>query len=176
MLFKRLGRGVNSSPIIFWLTIISTLPFIGMHPVENETQIKSLAGITSVQVIVNIGLSKEGPTRKSLQEEVERELRDGGIQVLQYVEGKEKPSMPIFHVEVAIWRNVENAYVYFVNANLFQSVHLVRNEQMITQAVTWQSKTIGSGTLIHINKDVAKVSKNFVVNVQRANQQNSDIQ
>ena len=176
MLYRGLGLSVSSNPILLLLTLISILSCIGMVPVNDETQIESLAGIQRVYVIVNIGLSIDGPTRKSLQEEVERQLRDGGIQVLQYVQGTVIPSVPIFNVEVAIWRNAENAYIYFVNANLFQPVHLVRNEQFMTQAMTWQSKNIGSGMLVHIHKVVAKLSEKFVMNVQNANRQKSNIQ
>lgn len=173
MLSGELVRSESSSPIVLLLVVFFILPCLGMGPVKTETQIESLAGIQSVYVKVNIGLSIEGPTRMSLQEEVEMQLRDGGIQILQYVEGKVNPSVPIFHVEVAIWRNAENMYVYFVNANVFQPVHLVWNEKYLTQAITWQSKVIGSGKLAHIKKDVAKASKNFVLNVQRANKEKS---
>ena len=171
-----LGRRVGSNLTVFLLTLIWVLPCLGKAPVKAESQIESLAGIHSVHVLVDIGLSKKGPTRKILQEEVERQLHESSIQVIPYGEGVVTPSVPTFHVEVAVWKNAENTYVYFVNANVYQAVHLVRNEQILTQASTWQSKVIGLGMLDHIQKDVAKVSKKFILNVQRANKQKSNIQ
>ena len=162
---------VERGPILIVLTIFLVFACMGFGPVPGKSQTESLAGVKSVYVIVNIGISREGPTRKGLQEEVETQLREGGIQVLQDLEEEVKGTVAIFNVDVAIWKNGNDPYVYFVTADLFQPVQLFRDEQFKTQAATWQSKSIGSGMVDRIREDVAKVSQSFVKNVQKANKQ-----
>lgn len=155
-------RILGLNPLVFG-AIFFLIPCLGFGPLKFDEQQLSLAGIEKIQVVVKIGLSREGPTRQSLQDEVEKELVEGGVHIVQDVDEKEGEggSLPVLYVEVAVWKNGENPYVYFVGANLYQLVHLDRNDGIKTQAATWQASLIGEGTIERIRDDVARIAKSF---------------
>lgn len=169
MLRKRPCEGRNPSPFsILFVTILSVVSCMGLVPIKSEKQIESLAGIQKVYVIVNIGLSREGPTRRGLQAKVESSLEEGGLSILRDIEEEKMASVPILNIDISIWKNAVDPYIYFAHANFYQPVHLARDSKFQTQAATWRARLIGAGNIDGITRDVEKIAKIFVKDHKKA--------
>jgi hypothetical protein len=158
--------GKNLFGIFLGLVIV---PMFGFGPLTPREEDKSLAGIQSIQVVVNIGISKGGPTKQALQVEVENLFLEEGIQIIQGANEGKLSSYPAFYVEVAMLKSGKTPYKYFVNANFYQPVQLNRTRNIITQAATWQVGVIGEGDLATIREEVAGITKNFLVRYKKVN-------
>ena len=155
-------------PLVFG-AIIFLVPCVGFGPFK-DNQHSSLAGVEQMQVVVRIGLSRAGPTPQLLQEEVKKQLMEAGIHIVPVVDNDVPGSVPIFYVEVAVWQNGMKPYVYFVKADLYQTVQLDRKNGIKVYASTWQTSLIGEGTIERIRHDVSSVAKKFAVQYTVVNQ------
>ena len=158
-----------SSRNMVFLLILLLFTSLGFGPLTDSQQGKSLVGVQHVQVVVQIGVSLEGPTRQGLQEEVEKQLRNSGILVVAENKEQEELVYPSLYIEVAMWKGRSESYIYFVSAHFYQGVQLMRGKQLKTQAATWQEGLIGEGDLNQIRKDVAKVTKIFLAGHKNVN-------
>ena len=137
---------------------------LGFGPLEMDEQSRSLAYAPEIHVVVKIGLSKEGPTRQTLQADVENKLREANVALLNeelFAERKNPPAS--LYIEVAVWKMTGRPYVYFIHANFYQSVQLVGKTDFMTQAATWQTGLIGEGDLERIRQDVSKIADIFLI-------------
>ena len=162
--------------LVFWLVVffigslIFVFPSVGFGPLSFEDQQKTLEGIKAIQVVVKIGLSREGPTRQTLQEEVEKWLIEGGVPVVQEISQDNLTSTPSLYVEVAVWKNGDEPLTYFVSGNFYQSALLENKNSFWAQVATWQASLIGQGDIDRIREDVARIAKSFASQYQFVNQ------
>ncbi len=157
--------------VLCLLVLIMVFPCLGLGLLGRGHQIESLAGVQGLQVGINIGLSIEGPTKQGLQEQIEKQLREAGLQVLAPVEADSESYQPSLLIEAAIWKSGKKPYIYFIYANFYQPVKLVGGDSSDTLGATWQSGLMGKGDLDRIRKDVAKIVKLFLKHHKRANEE-----
>lgn len=159
--------------VLYVLVLIMVFPCLGLGLLERESQIESLVGVEGVQVVINIGLSQEGPTKQGLQEQIERQIREGGLQVLKPLREDSEFYQSTLLLEVAIWKGENKPYIYFIYANLFQPVRLLGSDSSDTLGATWQAGLVGEGGIDGIREDVSKVVKGFLFHHKKINRERS---
>ena len=110
-----------------WVTM--ALAQVG-HAADLQTTRKTLAGITTVQILVE-GLDPAagsiGLTKESLRADVEVQLRTSGMQIVG-------ESSTFVYVNIALTTDARSANIL---VELYQPVTLLRNPTITSSAVTW---------------------------------------
>ena len=118
---------------------LTSSPLLGLDtPNERIT----LVGLTGVHVVVydlRAEGEREGPTRSSLQAEVENRLRLAGLRPLGAAEAMRSVGRPTLELRVNVSRSTgaPDLYVYSVDLALRQQIQLTRARTTESFAITW---------------------------------------
>lgn len=168
---KHIARSVMVAVVLVGLLLSE--PCSGHSVVEDQDQEKSLQGIKEVSVSVNIGISRDGPTRQLLQNTVENILREGGVTVRTEDDQPDTNRFPSFCVDVAVFKDSSTSYAFFVTGRLFQRVLLAHLNNVETYGATWNIGTIGSGGVDKILQKVQLVTTEFLRSYRNMNAEGS---
>ena len=150
---------------IFYCAIYSAVLHsagLANKPTEPSHQKESLKGLKEMIFEVNIGLSREGPTREKLNSIVERQFRKAGIRVFRKEKDVNLGNVPFFLIEVSILKSGKRPYAYFVMGQLRQKVILDRHKEITTFSPTWHMGIIREGDLENISEDVKRVTNFYL--------------
>lgn len=162
---------------------LAAVPVLGLAwtalALDTPNERVTLEGLWAVHVVVD-ELSPEaeqaGLTRASLQSELERRLRQGGLRVLSAPEALKSAIRPTLHlrVELVRSRDAPELYVFSVDLTLRQRIQLMRDRRIESHAITWsENRRVGTveATRRGVVRDVvrAKVER-FVTAWRTANQ------
>ena len=136
------------------------------RPAPKET----LLGIKELFVVVNIGLSRSGPTQTKLQDLVEQKLSSLGLVVHSREEYEEESPVPSLHIDVAIVKGNSNSPTFFVTMQFYQVVNLEQEGEVIKpSAVTWEVASMGVGGIESIQEKIEDLSEVFLMDYRAAN-------
>jgi hypothetical protein len=116
--------------------------------IDNKDSPLSLRLIKGVLVVVEdlpSKVEKSGLTSDQIQTYVEAKCKKAGIKVLSTEQSLNVAGYPILAVNVDVEKIQGNGhYIYSINMDLHQNVHLERDPQiMIIGATTWTSRSYG---------------------------------
>ncbi len=126
---------------------------------EAPTTAATLRGLTGVDVVV-----EEVPTepdieearlgRSAVQEDIESQLREGGIRVLSDEEWQAAPGQPWLFVRVQMLRPqaARRAFVYVISLDLMQQVGLAREPGIDAVGMTWRTGEIGTVSAANVSR------------------------
>ena len=124
---------------------------------EAPTAAATLRGLTGVDVVV-----EEVPTEleveearlgsSAVQEDIESQLREGGIPVLSDEEWQAAPGRPWLFVRVQMLRPqaARRAFVYVISLDLMQQVGLARDPGIDAVGMTWRTGEIGTVSAVNV--------------------------
>ncbi|MDT7040986.1 hypothetical protein [Candidatus Nitronereus thalassa] len=136
------------------------------RPAPKET----LLGIKELFVLVNIGLSRSGPTQTKLQDLVEQKVSSLGLVVHSKDEYEEESLIPSLHINVAIIKGENNFHTFFVTIKLYQIVSLEQEGKVSNpSAVTWEVASMGVGGIESIQEKVEDLSEVFLMDYRAVN-------
>jgi len=106
------------------------------------TALHELPGIY-VQTQINGEVHPGALTANQLVMRVIKRLNSTGIKIYSTKEMREVAGVPIFHVELALHKSSDDAYLYDVDTYLDQQVTLTRMPSTKMQAITWRDGATG---------------------------------
>lgn len=166
-MIKRLACAFMLSLAVIKLT--NPIPCFAHSVVTDQKQEDSLNGIKTIMVTVNVGFSLDGPTNRLFQNEVERIISQTGLVIKPKSEVLESESLPSFCVDVSVFKESSNSYIFFIIGRLNQKVLLVRDGSNIGFATTWTVGAIGSGGTDQMLEKVQDVTEAFARDYNQVN-------
>ena len=126
---------------------------------EAPTTAATLRGLTGVDVIVE-ELPAEPEVEEArlgsfaVQEDIESQLREGGIRVLSDEEWQAAPGRPWLFVRVQMLRPqaARLAFVYVISLDLMPQVGLARDPGIYAVGMTWRTGEIGTVSAINVSR------------------------
>ena len=126
---------------------------------EAPTTAATLRGLTGVDVVVEELLTEPeveeaGLGSSAVQEDIESQLREGGIRVLSDEEWQAAPGQPWLFVRVQMLRPqaARRAFVYVISLDLMQQVGLARDPGIDAVGMTWRTGEIGTVSAINVSR------------------------
>jgi hypothetical protein len=116
----------------------------------------SLKGLDTLFVMVEqlpTGARSMGLSEDTLRTDVELKLRLAGIRVVPRTEGVKLPGHPYLYVQVSV---TDSAHAASVDVQLNQDVLMVRNDQFVYGATTWNVGTTISNPNVQGIRDSVK--------------------
>jgi len=109
---------------------------------ETRASLRGLQGIGLLIGEVEPEIERGGFTKKQLQAETERRLRQAGIAVLSSQEAQQIPGAPFLVVSVSTLRHSAGLYAYSIDVRVYQAATLVRDATPVS-VPTWSIASIG---------------------------------
>ena len=153
--------------VVFSCTFVP-LPSASAKQLIDENQKNTLRGLEQVRLVVNIGLSLEGPTKKRFWKEIEEQLKGIPIRVLPE-ESDESNSLPALFVDIAVLKTDRRTFFFLATARLYQQVLLNRDANISGPGITWRSWVIGEGNIENIRQKVRTVMDRFMSDYRTVN-------
>jgi len=150
----------------------------GLSGLDTPNERITLVGLTGVHVVVydlRAEGDRDGPTRASLQVELEKRLRLAGLRPLAAAEAMRSVGRPTLQLRVNVWRppGAPDLYVYSVELALRQQIQLTRARTIDSFAITWSEPpevgTVDSTQLSRIMNVVRAKVDQFIVAWRAAN-------
>ena len=147
-------RAMTTLPLAALVVTVLVSPGLAQ---EAPTTPATLRGLTGVDVVV-----EEGPTEpkveearlgsSAVQEDIESQLREGGIRVLSDEEWQAAPGRPWLFARVQMLRPqaARRAFVYVMSLDLMQQVGLARDPGIDAVGMTWWTGEIGTVSAINV--------------------------
>ena len=136
--------------------VVTVLASAGLAQ-EAPTTAATLRGLTGVDVVV-----EQVPTEpeveearlgsSAVQEDIESQLREGGIRILSDEEWQAAPGRPWLFVRVQMLRPqaARRAFVYVISLDLMQQVGLARDPGIDAVGMTWRTGEIGTVSAVNV--------------------------
>ena len=136
--------------------VVTVLASAGLAQ-EAPTTAATLRGLTGVDVVV-----EEVPTEpeveearlgsSAVQEDIESQLREGGIRILSDEEWQAAPGRPWLFVRVQMLRPqaARRAFVYVISLDLMQQVGLARDPGIDAVGMTWRTGEIDTVSAVNV--------------------------
>lgn len=165
---SRLGwpRGV----IVFTLCSVAGMfvPSVNAeHFIEIE-QRETLRGLSEMGLEVNLGFSREGPSRRLLRRDIEQKLHQLPIRILPETEN-DSTQFPAFVIDVSVLKTGDHSYFFLATARVYQEVMLDRDRDIAMPAVTWKNWKLGDGNFSNIRETVSELVRRFIDDYRGAN-------
>ena len=163
------------------LVLLGLLGIVGaMYPsmgwthktISHDEMLASLQGISGVNVAVEVGFSRGGPTQVAFQTMTEVLLQKGGVTVLHQTDEKGNPLSPSLCIEIAVVKRKASFFTYFIRESLIQNVTVARAESVSLKAPTWTKGLIGEGNVELIQRDLKKLVEVFLKDFHKAKKVN----
>ena len=124
---------------------------------EAPTTAATLRGLTGVNVVVEEvptqpEVEEAGLGSSAVQEDIESQLREGGIRVLSDEEWQAAPGRPWLFVRVQMLRPqaARRAFVYVISLDLTQQVTLARDPGIEAMGMTWRTGGISTVSAVNL--------------------------
>ena len=149
-------RAMTTLPLAALVVTVLVSPGLAQ---EAPTTAATLRGLTGVDVVV-----EEVPTEpdvekarlgsSAVQEDIESQLREGGIRVLSDEEWEAAPGRPWLFVRLQMLRPqaARRAFVYVISLDLMQQVGLARDSGINAVGMTWRTGEIGTVSAINVSR------------------------
>ncbi len=149
-------RAMTTLPLAALVVTVLVSPGLAQ---EAPTTAATLRGLTGVDVVV-----EEVPTERdveearlgssAVQEDIESQLREGGIRVLSDEEWQAAPGRPWLFVRVQMLRPqaARRAFVYVISLDLMQQVGLARDPGIDAVGMTWRTGEMGTVSAINVSR------------------------
>ena len=149
-------RAVTTLPLAALVVTVLVSPGLAQ---EAPTTAATLRGLTGVDVVVE-ELPAEPDVEEArlgssaVQEDIESQLREGGIRVLSDEEWQAAPGRPWLFVRVQMLRPqaARRAFVYVISLDLMQQVGLARDPGIDAVGMTWRTGEIGTVSAINVSR------------------------
>ena len=149
-------RAVTTLPLAALVVTVLVSPGLAQ---EAPTTAATLRGLTGVDVVVE-ELPAEPDVEEArlgssaVQEDIESQLREGGIRVLSDEEWQAAPGRPWLFVRVQMLRPqaARRAFVYVLSLDLMQQVGLTRDPGIDAVGMTWRTGEIGTVSAINVSR------------------------
>jgi len=105
-----------------------------------------------------------------------KRISPSGIKIYSVKEMREVAGVPIFHVELALHKSSDDAYLYDIDTYLDQQVTLTRMPSYKVQAITWRDGAtglIGAARLDELGAIVDAHVDRFIHDYRAANPNNA---
>ncbi len=126
---------------------------------EAPTTAATLRGLTGVDVVVEQvptepDVEEAGLGSSAVQEDIESQLREGGIRLLSDEEWQAAPGQPWLFVRVQMLRPqaARRAFVYVISLDLMQQVGLAREPGIDAVGMTWRTGEIGTVSAANVSR------------------------
>ncbi len=126
---------------------------------EAPTAAATLQGLTGIDVVVEdlpveLEVEEARLGSSAVQEDIESQLREGGIRVLSDEEWQAAPGQPWLFVKVQMLRPqaARRAFVYVISLDLMQQVGLARDPGIDAVGMTWRTGEIGTVSAINVSR------------------------
>ena len=149
-------RAVTTLPLVALVVTVLVSPGLAQ---EAPTASATLRGLTGVDMVVEevpaeleVEEARLGPS--AVQEDIESQLREGGIRVLSDEEWQAAPGQPWLFVRVQMLRPqaARRAFVYVISVDLMQQVGLARDPGIDAVGMTWRTGEIGTVSAINVSR------------------------
>ena len=149
-------RAMTTLPLAALVVTVLVSPGLAQ---EAPTTAVTLRGLTGVDVVVEelpaepeIEEARLGSS--AVQEDIESQLREGGIRVLSDEEWQAAPGRPWLFVRVQMLRPqaARRAFVYVISLDLMQQVGLARDPGIDAVGMTWRTGEIGTVSAINVSR------------------------
>ncbi len=150
------GRAMTTLPLA--ALVVTVLVSAGLAQ-EAPTTAATLRGLTGVDVVVEQvptepDVEEAGLGSSAVQEDIESQLREGGIRLLSDEEWQAAPGQPWLFVRVQMLRPqaARRAFVYVISLDLMQQVGLAREPGIDAVGMTWRTGEIGTVAAINVSR------------------------
>ena len=152
--------------VVYTMALVSS---VSAKQLIHENQEATLQELSQVRLVVNIGLSLEGPIKQGLWKDTEQQLQEIPIRVLP--EDSEGPNeLPALIVDVAVLKTTRRTFFFLATARLYQQVLLARDAKISSPGITWRYWLIGEGDIDNIRERVKMVVSRFISDFRNVNQ------
>ena len=151
----RLGIGLF---IVWTFVLVSS---VSAKRLIEENQKDTLQGLDQVRLVVNIGISLDGPTRQSIWKDIEEQLKEIPIRVLPE-DSRESDWLPALYVDIAMLKTTHRTFFFLATARLYQDISLNRDANIHSPGITWRYWLIGEGDVGGIKERVKMVMSRFI--------------
>ena len=149
-------RTMTTLPLVALVVTVLVSPGLAQ---EAPTTAATLRGLTGVDVVVEelpteAEVEEAGLGSSAVQEDIESQLREGGIRVLSDEEWQAAPGRPWLFVRVQMLRPqaARRAFVYVISLDLMQQVGLARDPGIDAVGMTWRTGEIGTVSAINVSR------------------------
>jgi len=126
----------------------------------DANQKETLRGLETVNLIVNVGFAREGPSKQLLWSDVAGRLREIPLQVGSgNAETSER--LPAFVVDVVVLKRMMRTFSFLITVRIYQHVGLLRDEGRKIPAITWKKWIMGEGGFSSIREKTAELVDHF---------------
>jgi len=127
----------------------------------DENQKETLRGLETVNLIVNVGFARDGPSKQRLRSDVAGRLREIPLQVGSgNAETSER--FPAFVVDVVVLKRMMRTFSFLITVRIYQHVGLLRDEGRKITAITWKKWIMGEGGFSSIREKTAELVDHFI--------------
>ena len=154
--------------VIFFVLTFVQVPSVSAKRFIDENQEDTLRGLGQVRLVVNIGLSLEGPTKQGLWKDIAEQLKAIPIRVLPE-DMEESNWLPALFVDIAVLKTSRQNFFFLATARVYQQVSLHRDANIHAPGITWRYWLVGEGGMENIRERVKVVMDRFISDFQAAN-------
>ena len=148
-------RFLHLSSLLSFVCALMLFPpsSLGGDPRFNRNSLKDVESFyVSVEPLA-ADIEKDGLTQKSIQDDVQMQLRGAGIKTVPEKEAFDVPGNPYLYVNSHVMKlSATKEYIYSIRVSFRQNVYSVREPTIIVGAATWSSANI-----IGITGNLAKI-------------------